>query len=221
VNYADLRATVARRLSETASSPVFWSDDDIRRAVNNGYIEMSDSSEFFERRVVCPLIAGHTYYDMRTVAGEGFLTPSRVWSEPASRWAEPIDARTLDAQYGMRWHRVLGSPRFVLTRGLWWLGFYPTPASDTERAVVYGAFLPPRLLDDTDEPLFEEEFHEGIVHYALYELYVQDRETLLALRNWKEYLDYSNRLGAHVEQRIMTDRAWQVIDRLPGEELPR
>jgi hypothetical protein len=60
--------------------------------------------------------------------------------------------------------------------------------------------------DDTDEPELPEEYHMGIICYAVYDLLAQDAETEKALMWWAEYVQYETKLRDYVETRITRDK---------------
>jgi hypothetical protein len=182
---ADLRAAVRRRLE--AASSVFVSDDDIDDAVNDGYREISDATEWREVWRTVDLCASRPYYDVRTIfAGVEILTPLRAFQEDTNRWLAPRSPGDLDSTY-LRWEQVGGQPDAMLMRGLFWLGYWPITASEAGTVKQYASALPDALDDDEDEPGFSDVYHEVLVDYALADLWPQFGEVSKALEAWANY----------------------------------
>jgi hypothetical protein len=203
VDKADLRSHVQRDMREARSgqtSGSYFSDDDIDEAVNDGYMEMSDASEWFEEYLEFDLLKDRRYYDLFTLIGKFFLSIRPAFDEQVNRWLIPTPVRTLDNS-DPRWERVVGRPQRFFLRGLRWLGFWPRYGSDGTTVKQYYTRLPVPLCEDSDEPQFPEAYHMGLVLYAETELYAADGETNLALEAWKQYLEYEKELVAWVNKR--------------------
>jgi hypothetical protein len=113
----------------------------------------------------------------------------------------------LDGQ-DRRWERVVStsaSPDAVFTRGLWWIGYYPRVSSDTGGVKQYFTALPDAL-DDDAEPGFASDFHDGLVEFAVYDLWAQAGEATLALRAWGRYAAIEAELVQHQQGRGTTAR---------------
>lgn len=190
---AEIRNEVRRRLRESVSYPVWWSDTDIDVSVGEGYQEMSDSSEWYETYQTVTILERRPYYDMRTVTRKEFLVLGRAYNVNMSRWLHPTSPSGLEQQDN-RWERRTSEPEFILIRGLWYVGYWPVKGSAGDKVKQYFYGIPPAMDDDDDEPGFEEEFHYGLVEYALWDLFAQDAETDLAWASWKEYLRYEDLL---------------------------
>jgi hypothetical protein len=199
MTFAEMQAETSRRLAEV-SGRVFWSDDDIAEAVNLGYTELSDATEWFEAYFEMDLLNDRPYYDLRTVIGDSFLALRPAWDEQSSRWLLPASVRMLDA-HDRRWEGVTGEPQRFVLRGLWWLGLYPRIQSDVGLIKQYYTALPDPLDADDDEPGFPEAFHIGCVEFATADLFAQDGETKWALAAWSQYLRTEAALTAWVEGR--------------------
>jgi len=182
-----MRGAVFQRLNEHAASPVFWTAADVNAAIDDGYAELADASEFYEQWFEIPLLGDRPYYDLRTQLTPDILAVGMAYDETSSRWLLPTSVSEFDAS-DPRWERVVGQPQRFLLRGLWWLGYWPRVHGDTGHLVKqYYTALPPRL-GDTDEPLFPSTFHLGCVEFALTELWAQDGETKAAMDAWAAYL---------------------------------
>ena len=59
---------------------------------------------------------------------------------------------------------------------------------------------------DSDTPGFPQEFHFGIVEYALYDLFAQEGDTQKALKHWMDYEAYENALSKYVDGRMAKDK---------------
>lgn len=199
MTFGEMKAEVARRLAEVGGR-VFFTDDEIAQAIQDGYAELSDATEWFEQWVLIDLLNNRPYYDLRFVIGEPFLALRPAFDVQTNRWLTPSNARDLDA-HDRRWERVTGEPQRIFMRGLWWLGLYPRIQGDIGVVKQYYTALPDPFVDDTDEPGFPSPYHYGCVNFALADLWAQDAETAFALAEWTTYLQNETGLLAWVEGR--------------------
>lgn len=197
---AELRAEVFRRLEAAESTSVFWSADDVDAAIDEAYDEISDAAEWCEVWRTIDLCAQRPYYDMRTVfADVDVLTPGAAFHENTNRWLVPASAADLDRGYP-RWEQVIGPPERIVTRGLWWLGYWPITGSESGTVKQYATALPEALEDD-DEPGFADRYHLALVEYALSILWPQAGEVSRALESWQTYAALEGALSADVQGR--------------------
>lgn len=197
---AELRAEVFRRLNESATSPIYWTSDDVDTAVAAGYAELSDASEWDERSVLIDLLQDRPLYDLRTVLGPAFLAIGPAYNTTTHRWLLPSTVRMMDA-HDRRWEWTTGEPQRFFLRGLWWLGLWPRTLSEAGQIKQYYVALPDALDSETDEPAFPGNFHYGIVEFAVADLFAQDGEADLALQAWAEYLRIEGGLSQWVADR--------------------
>lgn len=187
---SELRAEVRRRLAEI-NAPVFWTDADIDDAIDLGYAEISDETEWLEEWVDIELLRQRPYYDLRRVVGDDLLSVGPAFDRQTNRWLLPSTTRQLDAG-DWRWERVTGEPQRIFVRGLWWLGYYPRIQSDVGTIKQYYTRLPDPLVLDADlgrddEPGFPETWHLALADFAMSDLLAQDGENELAEVYWNDY----------------------------------
>lgn len=208
MNLSELEAAVFRGLDESQTSPVYWSQTDVDAALNEGVECLAEASEYNELSETLGLTAARTYYNLKALltVADRFLRVTRIWNPVASRWMEIVTIRELDEETYARWERTPGEPQNAIIRGLWWLGIFPRPTASTGTLTVYFAALPVPLALPTDTPGFPQEWHRGIVHYALYDLLAQSGETAKAIEHFKHFLEYQAGLVAYVKQRMRKDR---------------
>lgn len=202
MNFGEMKTEVFRIIAENSSAPVFWTAADVARAVNDGYEEISDASEWYERQATLNL-NGQTYLNLETAIAETFVAPLRVYNPATTRWLEPDDVRSLDDEY-RRWEVTTGPPDRYFMRGLWFLGMFPKSSTGTLQ--LWFSSIPPAMASDSDRPDFPQEIHWGLVDYAVYDLLCQEAETEKALRFWKSYLKHQRELVQYVQHRISVDR---------------
>ena len=174
MNFGQMQTEVRRKLNETSAT--FWTNDDIKEALNEGYEEISDETEWYEREATIQTTANRLYHDLRTVLSDTFLSLRRVWNTETQRWCYPTNPREKDGGY-RQWELNQGEPQDVFMRCLWFLGQWPKRGGDSGRTRIVYTALPPAMDDGADEPDFPKEFHRGIVEYALSDLLAQERET--------------------------------------------
>jgi hypothetical protein len=201
VTFLEMQEEVFKRLRESSSSPVFWTLDDVKDSINEGYGEISDSSEWFERVKVVDLLKLRPYYDVYSYLDKCFLRIDVAFNETTSRWLTHEHHATFDAR-DPRWEQRVAEPDHLLFRGIRWLSYWPYKGVESGRIRQYFVSVPPTLCDDTDEPGFPEQYHYGLVEYAVYDLLAQDNEVNLALEAWQAYQGYDQGLSSWVNKRI-------------------
>lgn len=212
MNFAELESETFTRLAESSSAPVVWSVEEVHRAINSGYAEISEASEWYERVYNFPTLAGRVYYDLRTnLSGELPLALLAVYVPGINRWLSIYSVREFDYMLFRQWERTQGSfaERCIL-RGAFWFGVQPTPTVDGAPVQVRATALPRPLVYAFDEPGFPVEFHYGIVNYAVYELKALERETAVALSYYADYLADEDGLTAYVEDRQSRDKVYRM-----------
>lgn len=206
---AELRAEVRRQLDD--ASERFVTNDDINDSLNEGYEDMSDVTEWYERTFNLRCQSGRNYYNIRDMVQEELIRVLRCYSKTGNWWLHPDSLRNLDGVLS-QWETNRGEPRSYLMRGHWWMGLWPKPSADFDSVErVYYSAMPPALTLDTDAPGFPDEFHRGLVDYALYDIYMQDRDPDVALNYYARYLVFRNALDAYVDGR-------QSLDHMPGRD---
>ena len=205
---AEMRTEVFRRLNESSVSPDFWTEADVDESLNDGLDEISDASEWYERHASIPLLNRRPYYDLRTaLQDDTILCPGRMLNVQTSRWMQPTHVRDLDYHTYRRWESIaVSQPEKAFLRGLWWLGFFPQSGSDDGFVRFWYKAMPPHLVNASDEPGFPQEFHYGLVAYAIGDLFGQDGETQKALMWWQKYGEYEAGLKAYADGRQKVDR---------------
>lgn len=194
----EIREEVVRRLRESAA-PTFWSEADVNASIDDGYEEISDASEWYERRQTIALLPRRPYYDMRRVATSEFLVAGPAYNNTTSRWLIPATVGALD-QSDNRWEARISEPDRIVVRGVWFVMYWPFKGVAAGSVKQYYAAIPPQLEDD-EEPGFHDACHYGLVEYALFDLFAQDAEADLAYSAWKEYTTYEAALIAHTTGR--------------------
>lgn len=205
---AQMRAMVRQRLNQTSAVPA--DDDTIDAALNNGYAEISDASEWHETWEAVDILNRRPYYDARTVLSETMLSVGPAFNLTTNRWLAPSDVTDLDRR-DRRWEWVTaatGAPILNFTRSPWFFAYWPRANGDGSSGKIkqYFTSLPEPLTEDSDVPGFSSPFHEGLVEYAIYELWAQQGETKIALDAWARYLGYETGLIQDVQQRALDAR---------------
>jgi hypothetical protein len=197
MNRASIRAEVRRRLGDNTA---FWTDANINDSINEGLEEMAEASEYYETSETENLSASSPIYDLSSLLDNDILRVSSIWNTQKEQWMQPTGPHLLNRKYA-RWEAITGEPESYYFRGLWHLRFFPKVAASSGTFTVYYSAVPPLLALDTQSPGFPEEYHYGLVEYALYDLLSQDQETNEALLHWAEYLGYEAGLFRWVKDR--------------------
>ena len=199
MTFAEQQAMASRRLGE-GSSRVFWTLTDVKTALNAGYMELSDQTEWCESYLEIDLLNDRPWYDLNAIIGENILSLRPAFNETTNRWLRMTPPSTLD-RGDRRWERVTGEPQRMLRRGWRWLGLWPRVQGDAGIVKLYHTVLPDPMVEDDDEPGFPSQFHMGCVDWAVSDLWAQDGEAMQAELAWNAYLDNERGLTAWVQHR--------------------
>jgi hypothetical protein len=192
MTYADLQTELFRRLEESQSDPDYWELPEILEALNDGWQDYGQHSLWYKTAVKFALQHNITYYDLRDFPDE-LVRIDRLWFENTEQWIEPTTVKLLEVKY-RRWEAQDGSvPLRWFMRGAFQLGIWPKiQIGDSSHASpiveMHARAIPPVLGPDDYTIPFPEEWQEGLLLYALYELKSQEGEVDAALRFWDQYV---------------------------------
>jgi len=199
----EMRTETRRYLDEATN--VFFTDQDIDDALNDGWEELADAAEWAEREATITLKTHRTYYDLSTVLADSFLSLRRCWNTQTQRWLVPVDPRELDEGY-RQWELNTGPPQKYFIRGLWWLGVWPAPPADSLGLRIYYTAVPPKLTMNSAEPAVPIEYQQSLIDFALGRLLAQERETKKSIQHFKLYGDLEAEFAQFVDKRQGLDR---------------
>jgi hypothetical protein len=201
MTFAEMRAETYRRLEESATGQVFFTDADVDDALNEGYEELSDASEWFEVSLTIDVLHTRPYYDLRTVFPYDVLAPGPAFNETSGRWLEPCEIRDID-RMARQPETTSSQAQRLLQRSLWWVGYWPILQSETGAVTQYATCVPDRMALDEDVPGFPEAYHRGCVEYALAVLLPAQGMVSEALAAWGRYDAIENALIAWKRGRV-------------------
>lgn len=201
MTFGELKTDTFRRLQESSTSPVFWTEEDVETALNEGYAELADAAEWYEIERTLDLLASRPYYDLRTVFAEPILSVKAIFNPQTNRWLTPTSPHEEDRR-DRRWETVPGEPWRWMRRGWQWVGLLPLVAADSGTVRLRLTSVPPAMVEDSDVPGFVRALHRGLVEYALADLWAQDGETTKALEAWQQYLAYEVALTEYTDGRL-------------------
>jgi hypothetical protein len=190
MDFLALQTEVMRRIEETGT-PSHWSTQEVKDAINAGYMDFCDDTECYEREDKFA-VDGSLYYDLEAEYKyqEPFLGLRRILNITTGKWLEMVTARELDEEYYPQWQLLTGEPQFVVMRSATQMGLVPvkTPAGLGDELLVRRTALPLPLVHDTDEPMFNREFHMYLADYAAEDLLADDGEVDKAMMFRQAYL---------------------------------
>lgn len=203
MNFGQLQSSVAIEIHDETAT--FYSAQDIQKSLNEGYMEMSEVSEWNEVTTTVNTASNQIYYDAALLTGTQFLTARACQNPTTKKWLTPVDVLYMDSQVHPRWENIQAEPEYMLMRGPLTIAFAPKRNIDGTLTLFHTA-LPAQMTTDSDEPGFPQEFHRGLIEYALYDLLSQDQESTKAMRHWLLYQQLEADLTSYVDKRVSIPR---------------
>lgn len=218
MTFGEMKQQVFQRLAELDVEDDFFSTQDVEESLNEALIELTDATEWYEVTQTLNMLTDRTYYDLRSALSDRFLSINAVLNNETNRWCEMSVPRLFDSQTARQWEIARYASDHVFMRGLWWLGVFGLPTTDSQSLRVSFAALPPELVLDSDRLDIPTELNLALVEYALYDLLVQDSETGLAMIQWDEFGLEQAKFEAHVGSRTKIDA--HLMMQYEGGEIP-
>lgn len=221
MDLSELRAAVFSELGESSGDPAYWTAADVNTAINAGYSEISDITEWNETSRTVTIAPPVRYTALFTATAAGVVTSAQILDvvkvyDPARRiWLTPTTISELDSN--VDWEMARGAPGRYILRGAFWLGVFPLPNDSTDltvytREIPYGSdFDTVALVADGDTPGFPADFHNTLVFYAVYDLLCQDGEYLKGQQYYADFL-----AGAAALKKWISNRASYPMTRVVG-----
>ena len=210
MNFAELISETFRRIGEDETAQVYWSEQDVKDSLNEGYLDFCEQTRCFSREAEITAIDHLGYSDLRTMLPYPFLGLRRIYGKLLNA---PLIATTVKSRddNDNRWQMITGVVRRWFVSGLYWLGFWPPPDSSEIFRVVWTS-LPDRLENDADEPQVPVQFQEALLHYAVYDLKIQEDEMKNALAAWQDYITLVALGKQYVANQIRAPRTFVMGD---------
>lgn len=209
MDFSELQNAVFQELGEDSASPAFWTVDDVKTALNDGYAEIADYAECCENTYDITMTSFDRYAQLYAtvqfppgvplIFTPQILQITKAYNNDTRLWLQPTTVKSLDAT-DPNWELASGAPTLYLLRGTYFFGVWPFPNSNTSITlytleVPHGAGyndLP--LMLDADTPTFPADYHRALVWYAVYELLCQDAEYKKAMVYYEQYLALADAL---------------------------
>src|SRR5687767_16033928 len=121
MTFLEMQGEVFRRLEESSGTPIFWTLAQVKEALNKGYREISDETEWYETTDTVALTADVYVYDLTSELSPLPLTVKACWNDQTDRWMTPTTVRRLDEQGNFKWETAVGEPDMWYMRGHHWL----------------------------------------------------------------------------------------------------
>lgn len=210
MTFAELIAETFRRIGEDQSAEVYWNTQDVKDSLNEGYLDFCEQTRCFTRECEIQAVDKLGLSDLRALLPYPFLGLRRIYGVTFNR---PLESTTVKARddNDTRWQMVTGVVRRWFVSGLYFLGLWPAPDAAELFRIVFTS-LPDKLENDLDEPQIPVQFHEALLHYAVYDLKIQEDEMKNAMSAWQDYIT-SVALGQkYVANQIRAPRTWVMGD---------
>lgn len=159
MNFLSLQTRIIERLDE-ASTPVFWTLDEIKLAINKAQRLFAFLTLCIERTTTFA-VSTDAFYSLATIAD--YMLPLRVFNAAGGR-VYPHKVYELQLE-NPAWRAVTGSPTKYAQPGYSLLAITPQPAGAQNLTLTYAA-SPALLSLDADEPEIPEEYHPSLPKFA-------------------------------------------------------
>lgn len=210
MTFAELIADTFRRIGESSTDQVYWSEDDVKTSLNEGYLDFCEQTRCYTREAEITAVDHLGLLDLRTALPYPFLGFRRIFGRTINR---PLESTTVKARDDAepRWQMWTSTTTRWFVSGLYWLGLYPIPDSAESYRMAWTS-LPDKLVNDLDEPELPPQFHEALIHYALYDLKIQEDEMKHAMSSWEDYVTLVALGKKYVADQIRSARTFVMGD---------
>jgi len=198
------RVRIRYEAESGVSSPTRWQGSYIIGFINEGLESLAEATGFYERYCTVPIEADRTYYDLRGFTPETVSTVRSVWSTTRNDWVTPINPENLPND----WELATGEPLVFFTRGIFWVGIHPHPATTAGFLRVHFAGIPSRfthvqaVLGD-----LPDQYYPALEDYALYEMAALDGRPNRAIEHFKSYMAREKTLRDYIDRRLVGSTA--------------
>jgi len=199
---ADVRSLVRQSFGEASS--VRLTNARLDAAINAGVDELAENTGFRESFAILDLKAGRTYYDVRQLFPDEAVTITAIWNPALNLWLK----YTPTSQFSyVRWELTNGSPQCWFMRGLFHLGVFPHDTASGSKLHVHYT-IRHRPLVNAEDPLVDvlPDMVRPVVDYALFDLYLQERQAPAAQEALAEYHQGVSQLDFHTKNRVSRPR---------------
>jgi len=210
MTFAELIADTFRRIGESQTAQVYWTLDDVKSSINEGYLDFCEQTRCYTREAEVKAVDHLGLLDLRTALPYPFLGFRRIFGRTVNR---PLESTTVKARddSDSRWQMWTGVTTRWFLSGLYWLGLWPIPDA-CESFRVSWTSLPDQLVNDLDVPELPVQFHEALIHYAVYDLKIQEDEMKNAMSAWADYGNLVTLGKKYVADQIRSGRTFVMGD---------
>lgn len=208
--FTQLIDAVEERLDENTTTSVFYTNDEIKNAINRG-LRLFCLLTLVNEKVAQTfnLSANTNFYDISSQFSD-FLVPLRV--KAGNSRVLPVQSHELDLRFG-NWEATTGTATHYTMKGLYLFGVYPKPAGAGSTLSITYAAEPATLSAGSDVPEIPAEFHQYLIDYAIYRLRWKEggQELAKSLTFFDKFIGAAKKCNAIVRARSIA----QAYDRVP------
>ena len=176
MNLGQIRAKTLDFLREQ-SSPVGVTTQEIDRYINDGYVEIAETTQAVVEEIQIGIGAGEHFFTLPANS----LAPLTFVDDTTGYPIRPVHWTFIDKR-DFRWIRIARQrPRLYAAFGLKEIFFYPAYLADAtltmnHSVVPMDLFVTSTLRADADVPNLPEQHHMALSHYANYRVLLKDAD---------------------------------------------
>ena len=205
----EIRDRILLALNESPTAPVFFSLGEVDDIIDEAAEIISEEVTQIRRTAYLPRRRGVSWYNIFDFAPD-LMTIYRVWLPDDETRLEYISMRRLDA-LRQKWMQVSSdSPDFWYSVSWDTMGIYPTPTTGEDFLRVDYLAWPPEMVDDNDEPEFDEEIQDAMVLYGVYDGLMKHWDITRALDYFGQFVDmFTDKAYATTVRRFSRGVNWR------------
>lgn len=171
MNRGEIRSAVISHLRENATTPVRWTSAEIDRYIDDGYREMAEITGAVVRTDTLTIRAESHFYTLPTDC----LYPISIQDAGQDEPIDPVHWLWIDGEDEI-WIRTLRQrPEVYAAWGLDEIIFWPAYNADGTVRMTQ-AIIPGPLASDSATPDLPQEYHGGLVEYAIFRCLLKDAD---------------------------------------------
>jgi len=161
---------VRSMLAEPSDAPTkFWTDEELKQWINEGYTNFCQDTKILRRRAYCEIAAGEAEATLPQEA----IRIYNVWFEDKDGKLYVLKRSKREELLPVSSSSAAPTTYYITRRDV--IHLHPAPSEGGKLYIDY-AYVPPQLVEDSDEIDIPERFQPAIIHYACYQALLKNKD---------------------------------------------